>query len=261
LFYRKIISIQNFYDKSATFLLWMSFCYFYHMEVKNQLKLTQKTLQVPVFFVISIWFIYLIELQYNLNFNKWGIYPRTLKGLRGVLFAPFIHANLRHLFNNSIPLFVLLLSISYFYKEVALKVLIIGGFLTGFLTWVFARESYHIGASGIVYLLFSFVFFSGIIKKHYRLIALSLVIIFLYGSMIWYVFPIEDTISWEGHLSGFFVGIFFAFYYKNKGIIKEEFQYSPSSFDELFDKEGNLISIEIEETLKEEPLEKNNSRL
>jgi len=86
----------------------------------------------------------------------------------------------------------LLLSLFYFYRDIAYKVLILGGIVAGFLTWCFARESYHIGASGIVYLLFSFVFFSGIIRKHYRLVALSLTIIFLYGSMIWYVLPIKD---------------------------------------------------------------------
>ncbi len=127
--------------------------------------------------------------------------------------------------------------------------MIFGVLLTGILTWSFARESYHIGASSIVYLLFSFVFFSGIIKKHYRLIALSLVVIFLYGSMIWYVLPLEDKISWEGHLSGFVIGLFFAFYYRSKGIIKEEFQYSPSSFDELFDEQGNL-----KQAIEEKPI-------
>ena len=91
-----------------------------------------------------------------------------------------------------------------FYKDIAYKILLFGGFLTGFLTWCIARESYHIGASGIVYLLFSFVFFSGIIRKHFRLVAISLIIIFLYGSMIWYVLPIKEGMSWEGHLSGFF---------------------------------------------------------
>ena len=112
--------------------------------------------------------------------------------LRGVYFTQFIHRDANHLFSNSVPLFVLLLSLFYFYRDIAYKVLILGGIVAGFLTWCFARESYHIGASGIVYLLFSFVFFSGIIRKHYRLVALSLTIIFLYGSMIWYVLPIKD---------------------------------------------------------------------
>ena len=103
-----------------------------------------------------------------------GCYPRDLTGFRGVFLTHFIHSNTQHLFNNSIPLFVLLSTVCFFYKESALKVLLWGGFLTGVLTWCIARESYHIGASGVVYLLFSFIFFSGIIKKYYRLVAVSL---------------------------------------------------------------------------------------
>jgi membrane associated rhomboid family serine protease len=139
-----------------------------------------------------------------------------------------------------------------FYKEVALKVLVYGGILTGFLTWVIARESYHIGASGVVYLLFSFVFFSGILKKHFRLVAVSLVVIFLYGSMIWYVLPIKDGMSWEGHLSGFVVGLLFAFLYINKGIKKTEPYFEEKAYDFLFDENGNFAPPKIEEELHDE---------
>ena len=157
------------------------------MKDENELKISKAFFVVPIAYVVAIWLLYWVEINFNFNFNKYGVFPRTFVGFRGVFLTHFIHSNASHLFNNSIPLFVLLSSLFYFYKEVAFKVLFLGGFLTGFLTWGFARDSYHIGASGIVYLLFSFVFFSGIIKKHYRLVALSLIIIFLYGSMIWYV--------------------------------------------------------------------------
>lgn len=194
---------------------------------------------IPILYILVIWMLYFIEIKFGYNFNKYGVYPREFKGLRGVFFTHFIHSNTSHLFNNSIPLFVLLLSIFMFYKEVALKVLAYGALLTGFLTWIIARESYHIGASGVVYLLFSFVFFSGILKKHFRLVALSLIVIFLYGSMIWYVLPIKDGMSWEGHLSGFVVGLVFAFLYKNKGIKKTEPYFEETAFDLLFDENGN----------------------
>jgi membrane associated rhomboid family serine protease len=173
-------------------------------------------------------------------------------GFRGVFLTHFIHSNTSHLFNNSIPLFVLLSSLFYFYKEVAYKVLFFGGFFAGFITWMIARESYHIGASGIVYVLFSFVFFSGIIKKHYRLVALSLIVIFLYGSMIWYILPIKDGISWEGHLSGLLVGLFFSILYRNKGIVKEVHQFTETDFDLLFDKNGNFAPPKIEKRVEEE---------
>jgi len=194
---------------------------------------------IPILYILVIWMLYFIEIKFGYNFNKYGVYPREFKGLRGVFFSHFIHSNTKHLFNNSIPLFVLLLSVFMFYKEVALKVLVYGALLTGFLTWIIARESYHIGASGVVYLLFSFVFFSGILKKHFRLVALSLIVIFLYGSMIWYVLPIKDGMSWEGHLSGFVIGLVLAFLYKNKGIKKTELYFEETAFDLLFDENGN----------------------
>ncbi|MDB4167920.1 rhomboid family intramembrane serine protease [Polaribacter sp.] len=194
---------------------------------------------IPILYILVIWMLYFIEIKFGYNFNKYGVYPREFKGLRGVFFSHFIHSNTKHLFNNSIPLFVLLLSVFMFYKEVALKVLVYGALLTGFLTWIIARESYHIGASGVVYLLFSFVFFSGILKKHFRLVALSLIVIFLYGSMIWYVLPIKDGMSWEGHLSGFVIGLVLAFLYKNKGIKKTEPYFEETAFDLLFDENGN----------------------
>lgn len=217
------------------------------MNEENQLKISKSIFVIPVVYIIAIWVIYWVEIQFNYNFNKYGIYPRTLKGFRGVFFTHFIHSNTSHLFNNSIPLFVLLSSLFYFYKDVAYKVLIFGGFLAGFLTWIIARESYHIGASGIVYLLFSFVFFSGIIRKHFRLVAISLIIIFLYGSMIWYVLPIKEGMSWEGHLSGFLIGLILAILYRKKGIVKTEHQFTETEFDLLFDENGNFIPPVLED--------------
>jgi membrane associated rhomboid family serine protease len=220
------------------------------MKDENELKISKSIFLIPILYIVAIWIIYWIEISFSFNFNKFGVFPRTLLGFRGVFLMHFIHSNTSHLFNNSIPLFVLLNSLFYFYKDAAYKVLLIGGFTTGFLTWCFARESYHIGASGIVYLLFSFVFFSGIIKKHFRLVALSLVIIFLYGSMIWYVLPIKEGISWEGHLSGFFVGLICAIAYRNKGIVKEEHQFTETEFDLLFDENGNFSPPIIEKEIE-----------
>ncbi|WP_405606819.1 rhomboid family intramembrane serine protease [Polaribacter sp. Asnod1-A03] len=217
------------------------------MNDDNQLKISKSIFTIPVVYIVTIWFVYWLEIQFDFNFNKLGVYPRTLEGFRGVFLTHFIHSNTSHLFNNSVPLFVLLLSLFYFYKNVAYKVLFYGGFLTGFLTWCIARDSYHIGASGIVYLLFSFILFSGIIKKHYRLVALSLIIIFLYGSMIWYVLPIKEGMSWEGHLSGLLSGLLFAFIYRKKGIIKKEHQFKETEFDLLFDEHGNFNPPVLEE--------------
>lgn len=218
---------------------------------KNNLQFSKSVFTLPTLYVVGIWAIYAIEIAMNFNFNKYGVFPRTLEGFRGVFFMHFIHSGTSHLFNNSVPLFVLLSSLLFFYRDVAYKVLLVGGFLTGAFTWLIARDSYHIGASGIVYLLFSFVFFSGIIKKHYRLVAVSLIVIFLYGSMIWYVFPIKEGMSWEGHLSGFLVGVFFALFYRNTGIIKEEHAFEVTAFDLLFDEDGNYAPPNNEEVEEE----------
>lgn len=218
------------------------------MEDSKIFKFSYSVLIAPFLLVFSIWFVYWIEIRFGYNFNKYGVYPKTIKGLRGILFSPFIHSGTSHLFNNSVPLAVLTAALFFFYNKIALKILLFGMLATGFLTWIIARDSYHIGASGIVYLLFSFIFFSGIIRKHFRLIALSLAVIFLYGSMIWYVFPIKEKMSWEGHLSGFVVGLFFAIVYRKIGPQKPKHTFIETDFDLQFDEEGNYSPIIEEES-------------
>jgi membrane associated rhomboid family serine protease len=217
------------------------------MQTETSLTYHKNVLLVPIVTIFVIWFIYWVEIKFGYNFNKYGIFPRSFRGLRGVFLSPLIHSDVSHLFNNSLPLFALTASLFYFYKELAFKILLIGTILTGLLCWSFARDSYHIGASGVIYLLFSFIFFSGIIRKHFRLIAMSLVVIFLYGSMIWFILPREDRISWEGHLSGFLIGLLFSILFRKKGIIKEQYQFSETEFDLLFDENGNFKPLKEEE--------------
>lgn len=203
--------------------------------------LLSKHIVIPVVLVTIIWLVYIIEYIFRMNFNNWGIYPRSVVGLKGIITSPFIHANIAHLTSNSIPILVLVGALYYFYQPIATKILVNGTLLTGFLTWLIARPSFHIGASSIVYLLVSFIFFSGIIRKYYRLVAVSLAIVFLYGGLVWYVLPVEETISWEGHLSGFLIGLFLAVIYKKQGPQPEEFEYSKNEdFDRMFDKNGNF---------------------
>ena len=225
------------------------------MTEHKHYKFSPLILAIPLYFVLLLWIIFWFEVKYGYNFNKYGIYPRTFVGLRGVLFSPFIHGDIKHLYHNSIPLFVLLFSRYYFYRKIALKIFVYGTIFTGILTWIFARESFHIGASGIIYLLFSFIFFSGIIRKNYRLIAVSLMVIFLYGSMVWYLLPVKEEISWEGHLSGFVVGIIFAFYFRKTGPQKLKYEwehedYQKDDFDLLFDDDGNFNPNKSEKELE-----------
>lgn len=218
------------------------------MEDSKNFKFSLAVITVPFVAVFSIWSIYWFELQFGYNFTRYGILPQNFKGLRGVLFSPFIHSSTSHLFNNSIPLAVLLWSLFFFYKKLAIKVLSLGVILTGLLTWSFARESYHIGASGVVYMLFSFIFFSGLIRKHYRLVALSLVVVFLYGGLIWYVFPIKEGMSWEGHLSGFVIGLIMALLFRKIGPKKQEHEFKQTEFDLMFDEDGNYNPEALNET-------------
>jgi len=173
---------------------------------------------IPGIFIFFMWLAKIIEVLFETDFSCFGIYPLTARGLQGIFFSPFIHDDFNHLFNNSLPLFFLSVALFYFYSEVALKVFAWTYFLTGFLVWIAGREAWHIGASGLVYGLASFLFFSGIIRRYFRLIALSLLIVFLYGSMVWGIFPgIYKNVSWESHMLGFFSGVILSVWYRKEG--------------------------------------------
>jgi len=210
------------------------------MKVAPQFSYSKNTYRMPLLVVLLIWFVYWLEIKFGLNFTNYGIYPRTLKGMRGIVFSPFIHGSIGHLTNNTIPVFLFVSMLFYFYREMAYQVLLCGVFTTGLFTWMIGVDAYHIGMSGVVYLLFSFLFFSGIFRKYYRLISVSLVVIFLYGGLFWYVFPIEKGISWEGHLSGLLVGLVLSFAYRKRGPQKREYHYTKDAFDLLFDENGNF---------------------
>ncbi len=173
---------------------------------------------IPGIFVFLMWVVKLVEVLFNLDFSVLGIFPLTVKGLPGIIFSPFIHANFNHLFNNSLPLFFLSVALFYFYSEVATKIFILNYIITGTMVWFAGRYAWHIGASGLVYGLASFLFFSGIIRRYYRLVALSLLVVFLYGEMVWGIFPgTYKNVSWESHMLGSFSGIFLSIWYRKEG--------------------------------------------
>ncbi len=191
-------------------------------EISTEGKFYRKklllSLIIPGTFIFFMWMVKIIEVLFETNFSNFGIYPLSLRGLPGIIFSPFIHADFKHLFNNSLPLLFLSLALFYFYSEIALKVFLWTYLLTGILVWFGGRNAWHIGASGIVYGLASFLFFSGIIRKYFRLIALSLLIVFLYGQMVWGIFPgVYKNVSWESHMLGFFSGIVLAVWYRKEG--------------------------------------------
>jgi len=176
------------------------------------------SLIIPGVFIFLMWLVRIIEILFESDFSFLGIYPLTLKGLPGIVFSPFIHSDFKHLLNNSISLLLLSTALFYFYSEIALKIFSLTLLITGVLVWLGGREAWHIGASGLVYGLASFLFFSGIIRKYYRLVALSLLVVFIYGEMVWGLFPgFYRNISWESHMLGFISGISLAVIYRNEG--------------------------------------------
>ena len=137
----------------------------------------------PVFFALLIVIIKVVEHFGDFNFSVYGVLPRDFSGLKGIIFSPLIHSDVSHLTNNTIPILVLLLSLRYFYKSISIEIFFWSWLISGFLLWCFARQNFHIGASGLIYALSSFLFFSGFIRKHTRLMAVSMFVVFLYGSL------------------------------------------------------------------------------
>ena len=175
----------------------------------------------PCLFVLFLWLIFLLERGLGADWHHWGIFPRSLFGLKGILTEPLIHSGAKHLFSNSIPLIILGWCLFYFYRETGFAVVPVVWLLSGLLTWCIGRESWHIGASGLVYALSFFLCFSGIFRKYIPLMAVSLLVVFLYGSTWWNMFPIAEVvdpaISWEGHLSGAVSGWISAWLFRKDG--------------------------------------------
>lgn len=220
-------------------------------------KFTTSVITLPFLFVLLLWIVYWAEINFHFHLDKYGIYPRTFVGLRGIIFSPFIHGSVEHLYNNSIPLVLLTAALRFFYRAQAVAVLGYGILISGAITWIIGRDSYHIGASGLVYVLVGFIFFKGIKTKYYRLVALSFLVILVYGSLVWYVFPnVEEGISWEGHFAGLLTGFIFASKFKTPDYKKltrydwEQPNFNPleDKFMQRFDANGNFVNLpKIEE--------------
>lgn len=180
-------------------------------------KRIRLSLVFPVFIMVLIWFVKFLEYIFDWKLVFLGIYPLKVKGLVGIVTAPLIHGSFRHLVDNSIPLFFLTWAVFYFYHKIALKIFLLGWFMTGLWVWFGARGAYHIGASGLIYCFGGFLFLSGVIRKNTHLMAISLLVVFTYGSMVWGIFPFKEEISWESHLMGLIAGIILAIYYRKEG--------------------------------------------
>lgn len=173
---------------------------------------------IPFLLISFMWLIKGSEVLFETEFHFLGIFPGRLSALTGIVTSPFIHSDFKHLFNNTLPLFILGTALFYFYSEISFRVLLWIMLLTGMAVWITGRPAWHIGASGIVYGLASFLFVSGIIRRYIPLMALSLLVVFIYGEMVWGIFPgFRIDISWESHMLGAAAGLLLAVWYRAEG--------------------------------------------
>ena len=176
----------------------------------------QASVRLPFFMLCLMWGVQLVQSLTRLDLGILGVYPRRVEGLWGVLLSPLVHGGFGHLLSNSLPLFVLSALILFFYRRVALPAMGWIYLLTGILVWAFGRPVYHVGASGVVYGLVAFVFWTGVFRRNFKSIALAGLVLFYYGSMFLGILPGEEGISWESHLLGAGAGVVVAFWYKDK---------------------------------------------
>tara|TARA_R110002050_G_scaffold204327_2_gene339737 strand:- start:43655 stop:44482 length:828 start_codon:yes stop_codon:yes gene_type:complete len=203
--------------------------------VENENRSFKSSLVFPTLFVGLMWAVFAYEYFNNVSFNSYGIYPRDFIGLRGIILSPFIHGDFNHILNNSYPVFILGTAIFYFYRKSAKFVMIYSMLMTGLWVWAMARPSFHIGASGLIYAWGTFLFTSGVLNKNKRMMGFSLLIVFLYGSMVWGVLPLVPGISWESHLFGAFAGIILAYVFRKEGPQRKSYEWEKKEEDYEFE--------------------------
>ena len=182
-------------------------------------KVTRISFAIAFMLISIMWMVFALDYFLELNLYKYGLFPKTLSGFVGVFTSPFIHstADFSHILNNSAPAFVLTWMLFYHYRTLATKSFLFIYLFTGLGMWLFARENYHIGMSGVIYGLTAFLVVSGFVRKNMRVAAISLMVVFLYGSMVWGIFPNKEGVSWEAHAIGLIGGIIIALYYRKSG--------------------------------------------
>ena len=218
-------------------------------------KIFKYSLLFSVVIVGIFWLVKLAEDYLDSDLTEYGILPMQIEGLRGILFSPFIHSSYDHLLSNSIPFLILSFALFYFYRKLAYRILFFIYILSGICVWLGGRDSYHIGASGIVYGLAFFLFFSGVFRKDANLLTIGIIVVFLYGSMFWGIFPIKPGISWESHLWGSASGVLLAYYYRNQGPVRPVSSWE----NEPDDDEEETASEEINEEITPEESNDNKS--
>ena len=174
--------------------------------------------RIAASFVALIWFIQLLNWGLDLELVRFGVRPRQLAGLPGILFAPLLHGSFAHLIANSLPLLVLGTGMLHLYPNSAVRVVPAVYVGPGIAVWLFGRGSIHIGASGLIYGLVSYIFIAGMLRRDKRAIAAALLVSFMYGALVWGLLPIESGVSWETHLAAALIGVILAFALRHRDI-------------------------------------------
>jgi membrane associated rhomboid family serine protease len=188
-------------------------------------------------FAAALWLIELAELALHLDFTRYGVYPRTVHGLSGILLAPLIHGSLVHVFSNTLPIVILGTALLYGYPRSARLVLPVLYFGTGIGVWLFGRSAWHIGASGLIFGMMFFIATIGVLRWDTRSIALAMVVFLLYGGMVWGVLPGDPSVSFESHLAGALLGVVLAVWLKNRDPAPPPKRYSWEDEEEVSDQE------------------------
>ena len=196
----------------------------------------KRSFTIVASFTAVLWLIKIVEMMVGANFASYGVYPGQLGGLTGIILAPLIHTSFSHLLANTAPLLLLGTALLYGYPRSAKIVIPAVYFGSGLGVWLFARDAFHVGASGLTFGFMFFVFTVGVLRWDKRATALSLVVFFLYGGMIWGVFPSKPDISFESHFFGAMIGIALAVLLRNRDPYPPEKQYSWEQ-DEVTDPE------------------------
>ena len=168
-------------------------------------------LRLSLAFIGILWAVFILDEALGLRLAQFGLRPGSVSGLAGVLTAPLLHANFQHILSNTLPMLIALTATLYLYPNSSIRVVPAVWLGSGLLAWSFARPNLHIGASGLIYGLLAFVFIGGVLRRDMRSISVSLMVAFLYGSMVWGVLPVRPHMSWEMHLTGAIMGVLIAF--------------------------------------------------
>ena len=226
------------------------------LDIQLEKRIFYHSLFLPSVIVLLFWLVEIVEQTLGYTFVTFGVYPLHLKGIPGIFLSPFIHSDYKHLIANSVPFFILMAMLIYFYRRISYRIFFQLYLLSGVFVWLTAREAWHIGASGVVYAMAAFHLVSGIIRNDTRLLTLSVTVVFLYGGLVWGMFPIQPGISWEGHLWGAISGVILAFGYRKYIIRRDKFDWEEE--EEEAENENDSEVSEAFSDLDENPENRNN---